>query len=264
MRIIELAAQGTRPCVISRQLRVSHGCVSKILQRYAETGSIKPGSIGGSKPKSTNPLIESKIESYKQECPSILCYEIRRRLIDENVCDQNNVPSVSAIARFLRNKKTNENSSLEYGENLSNSYSDDENNLNENEANEDSTTLEERILMNKNLASVISLTQNRRLRTSFSSKQIELLESIFVQTHYPDATLREDIGQRTGLNDNKIQVSFKELYFDNFIVIQELIFLIIFSRFGSAIEELNGEKHQFKKLLTQFQQLPLYQALVQI
>ena len=50
-RIVELALMGVRPCDISRQLLVSHGCVSKILTRFYETGSIKPGSIGGSKPK---------------------------------------------------------------------------------------------------------------------------------------------------------------------------------------------------------------------
>uniref|UniRef100_A0A1I7X774 Paired domain-containing protein n=1 Tax=Heterorhabditis bacteriophora TaxID=37862 RepID=A0A1I7X774_HETBA len=41
-RIVDMAHQGVRPCDISRQLRVSHGCVSKILGRYYETGSVKP------------------------------------------------------------------------------------------------------------------------------------------------------------------------------------------------------------------------------
>jgi paired box protein 5 len=50
-RIVELALMGVRPFDISRQLLVSHGCVSKILTRFYETGSIRPGSIGGSKTK---------------------------------------------------------------------------------------------------------------------------------------------------------------------------------------------------------------------
>ncbi|KIH51714.1 paired box' domain protein [Ancylostoma duodenale] len=43
VQIIEMASKGVKPCHISRQLRVSHGAVSKILNRYAETGSISPG-----------------------------------------------------------------------------------------------------------------------------------------------------------------------------------------------------------------------------
>lgn len=83
----------------------------------------------------------------------------------------------------------------------------DRNHLNQQQhQNDEDISYEEKLLLNKNLATVISLTQNRRLRTSFSTQQIELLESVFMQTHYPDATLREEISQSTGLNDSKIQV----------------------------------------------------------
>jgi len=59
-KIVDLASQGVRPCDISRQLRVSHGCVSKILGRFYETGSIRPGVIGGSKPKVATPSVVQK------------------------------------------------------------------------------------------------------------------------------------------------------------------------------------------------------------
>ena len=76
-----MAAAGVRPCVISRQLRVSHGCVSKILNRYQETGSIRPGVIGGSKPRVATPEVEKKIEEYKKDNPGIFSWEIREQLI---------------------------------------------------------------------------------------------------------------------------------------------------------------------------------------
>nr|XP_053627044.1 paired box protein Pax-5-like isoform X10 [Cherax quadricarinatus] len=103
-RIVELAHNGVRPCDISRQLRVSHGCVSKILSRYYETGSYKAGVIGGSKPKVATPVVVDAIARYKRENPTMFAWEIRDRLLAESVCTQENVPSVSSINRIVRNK----------------------------------------------------------------------------------------------------------------------------------------------------------------
>ncbi|KAF3704310.1 Paired box protein Pax-2a No isthmus protein Pax[Zf-b] [Channa argus] len=103
-RIVELAHQGVRPCDISRQLRVSHGCVSKILGRYYETGSIKPGVIGGSKPKVATPKVVEKIADYKRQNPTMFAWEIRDRLLAEGICDNDTVPSVSSINRIIRTK----------------------------------------------------------------------------------------------------------------------------------------------------------------
>ncbi|XP_029112374.1 paired box protein Pax-1-like [Scleropages formosus] len=104
IRIVELAQLGIRPCDISRQLRVSHGCVSKILARYNETGSILPGAIGGSKPRVTTPTVVRHIRTYKQRDPGIFAWEIRDKLLADGVCDKFNLPSVSSISRILRNK----------------------------------------------------------------------------------------------------------------------------------------------------------------
>lgn len=103
-RIVDLAQSGVWPCDISRQLRVSHGCVSKILCRFYETGSIKPGVIGGSKPKVATGPVVNKIAEYKRNNPTMFAWEIRDRLLSEGVCSTDNVPSVSSINRIVRNR----------------------------------------------------------------------------------------------------------------------------------------------------------------
>nr|BAI66185.1 transcription factor Pax-B [Cladonema radiatum] len=103
-KIVDLASQGVRPCDISRQLRVSHGCVSKILGRFYETGSIRPGVIGGSKPKVATPSVVQKIADYKAQNPTMFAWEIRECLINNNICDVESVPSVSSINRIVRNR----------------------------------------------------------------------------------------------------------------------------------------------------------------
>lgn len=85
---------------------MSHGCVSKILARYSDTGSILPGTIGGSKPRVTTNRVVDAIRRYKEKDPGIFAWEIRDKLLADVVCDKYNVPSVSSISRILRNKIT--------------------------------------------------------------------------------------------------------------------------------------------------------------
>ncbi|KAG5311245.1 POXN protein, partial [Acromyrmex insinuator] len=124
-RIVQLAMVGVRPCDISRQLLVSHGCVSKILTRFYETGSIRPGSIGGSKTKIfrsiyrqcflrknndfkatskqvATPTVVKKILRMKQEQPTMFAWEIREQLARQGACDPQSLPSVSSVNRILR------------------------------------------------------------------------------------------------------------------------------------------------------------------
>lgn len=111
-RIVELAKQGVRPCDISRKLRVSHGCVSKILGRYYETGSIKPGVIGGSKPKVATPTVVEAITEFKRHNPTMFAWEIKEKLILEGICDAEKVPSVSSINRIVRNHSSDKDGSF--------------------------------------------------------------------------------------------------------------------------------------------------------
>lgn len=85
-------------------MRVSHGCVSKILGRFYETGSIRPGVIGGSKPKVATPSVVQKIADYKTQNPTMFAWEIKECLLNDNICDVESVPSVSSINRIVRSR----------------------------------------------------------------------------------------------------------------------------------------------------------------
>lgn len=112
MRIVELARLGIRPCDISRQLRVSHGCVSKILARYHETGkknwnffcfffylffyfifegSILPGAIGGSKPRVTTPKVVNYIRELKMKDPGKIFHVAILKPVTNSNCVHRNI-----------------------------------------------------------------------------------------------------------------------------------------------------------------------------
>lgn len=67
--------------------------------RYNETGSVRPAITGGSKPKVATPKVVQTILHLKDTNPGMFAREIRDSLLLEQVCERENVPSISSINR---------------------------------------------------------------------------------------------------------------------------------------------------------------------
>uniref|UniRef100_A0A671LG53 Paired box protein Pax-4-like n=1 Tax=Sinocyclocheilus anshuiensis TaxID=1608454 RepID=A0A671LG53_9TELE len=190
--MVELANEGVRPCEISRILKVSNGCVSKILGRFQRTGFIGPEATGGSRPRLLTFDVVSIIAQHKRQNPALFAWEIRQKLATDRVCTGDKVPSVSSINRILKKIHLDVDMMSSAYPNVKHSYTG---NLFQSETNQQQ--------MNTNRRGT-----SHRSRTAFTPYQSERLEKEFIRGLYPDLLTREKLSEETNLPQNTIKVWF--------------------------------------------------------
>ena len=105
-RIIEMAELGIRPCDISRQMKVSHGCISKLLSKYNDTGSFEPGRAKRKTSRDVSSEVKNKIEEYRRATPGIFSWEIKEKLVADGYCTKESLPPLTVISRLLRRARS--------------------------------------------------------------------------------------------------------------------------------------------------------------
>ncbi|XP_057180672.1 paired box protein Pax-4 isoform X2 [Triplophysa rosa] len=198
--MIELATEGVRPCEISKILKVSNGCVSKILGRFQRTGVIGPKATGGSRPRLLTPEVISIIAQYKRQKPTLFAWEIRQKLAANRVCREDRVPSVSSINRILKKIQLDTDT-------MGGTYPCAQHNYTGErvyeQMNEQGTSFN---IMDKQQLNTNQQDISNCSRSAFSPNQCQRLEKEFIHGLYPDLLTRENLSEETKLPQDTIKV----------------------------------------------------------
>ena len=100
-RIVDDWLEGKGLAEIGKDLRLGKQTVSNIVDNFVRKGHFEAGK-GGNKTRSTRTDdVNYYVEYCKKVQPSIYSSEIQKKLVENNVCLPQNVPSRSSISRSL-------------------------------------------------------------------------------------------------------------------------------------------------------------------
>ncbi|XP_062990531.1 paired box protein Pax-4 [Elgaria multicarinata webbii] len=207
--IIDLAASGLRATDISRHLKVSNGCVSKILTRFYQMGVVQPKAMGGSRPRLSTPQVVARVAQMKQEQPSLFAWEIRGKLQAEGLCAAGRMPSVSSINRILR--------TLPLGVHFPDQFAFLTKPLQPDlplpgerrpEGSAEAPASRSSPRRTEEGIKLPTPWNQHKSKTVFSKQQREVLEEAFQRGQYPEAATREKLASTTRLPNATIRVWF--------------------------------------------------------
>ncbi|VDM26298.1 unnamed protein product [Toxocara canis] len=98
-QIVGLYKSGWKISDILKRLCVTHSCVSKILNRFRTTGSVRPKDA--KEDRTESPLVIA-IRDYRARLGMSRQSEIREQLIADGICGRENAPSRSSIDQSVR------------------------------------------------------------------------------------------------------------------------------------------------------------------